>query len=175
MVDTGIAIGQSQGTYGRLAARSGMASKMGIALGGGVIDANYTGEVKVILQNHGQVECSFKAGDRIAQLIIEKFADADAMEVDDMGTTARGKLGLGPRDLNPTRSITAKKEEIKLCLLHADARDNELFSPDDISYHSWLMKEREMLSSANVNAALTRTMDDPFLDKIRGAGKEHGK
>jgi len=46
MVDTGIAIGLSQGTYGRLATRSGMASKMGIALGGGVIDANYTEKSK---------------------------------------------------------------------------------------------------------------------------------
>jgi len=49
MVETGIAIGPPEGTYGRLAARSGMASKMGIAVGGGVIDADYTGEVKVIL------------------------------------------------------------------------------------------------------------------------------
>ena len=40
MVETGIAIGLPEGTYGRLAARSGMASKMGIAVGGGVIDAD---------------------------------------------------------------------------------------------------------------------------------------
>jgi len=52
-VETAIAIGLPQGTYGRLAARSAMASKMGIAVGGGVIDADYTGEVKVILRNHG--------------------------------------------------------------------------------------------------------------------------
>ena len=49
MVEMGIAIGLLEGTYGRLAARSGMASKIGIAVGGGVIDADYTGEVKVIL------------------------------------------------------------------------------------------------------------------------------
>jgi len=42
-------IGFPEGTYGRLAARSGMASKMGIAVGGGVIDAEYTREVKVML------------------------------------------------------------------------------------------------------------------------------
>jgi len=42
MVETGIVIGLPEGTYGRLAARSGMASKMGIAVGGGVIDADYT-------------------------------------------------------------------------------------------------------------------------------------
>jgi len=87
IVVTGIAIGLLEGTYGRLAARSGMASKMGIAVGGGVLDADYTGEVKVILRNHGEGDCVFKAGDRRAQLIIEKVADADAIEADDLETT----------------------------------------------------------------------------------------
>jgi len=83
MVETGIAIGLQEGTYGRLAARSGMASKLGIAVGGGVTDTDYTGEVKVILRNHGEADWVFKAGDRIAQLIVEKVANADGMEVDD--------------------------------------------------------------------------------------------
>jgi len=59
IVETGIAIGLPEGTYGRQAARSGMASKMGIAVGGGVIDADYTGEVKVILRNPGEAKCIF--------------------------------------------------------------------------------------------------------------------
>ena len=71
LVETRIAIGLPQGTYGRLAARSGMASKHGIAVGGGVIDADYTGEVRVILRNHGTSDYEFKAGDRIAQLIVK--------------------------------------------------------------------------------------------------------
>jgi len=66
MMETGIAIELLEGTYGRLAARSGMASKIGIAVGGSVIDADYTGEVKVILRKHGKADCVFKAGDRIA-------------------------------------------------------------------------------------------------------------
>jgi len=60
-VETGIATGLREGTYGREDARSGMASKMGIAVGGCVIDADYTGEVKVILGNHGEAHCVFKA------------------------------------------------------------------------------------------------------------------
>ena len=64
-----------------------MASKMGIAVGGGVIDAEYTGEIKVILRNHGKADCLYKAGDRIAQLIVEKIVNTDAMEVDDLETT----------------------------------------------------------------------------------------
>jgi len=73
MFQTGLAIGLPEGPYGRLAARSGMASKMGIAVGSGVIDAHYTGEVKVILQNHGLADSVFKVGDRIAQPIIERL------------------------------------------------------------------------------------------------------
>jgi len=175
IVETGIAIGLPEGTYGRLAARSGMASKMGIAVGGGVIDADYTGEVKVILRNHGEADCVFKAGDRIAQLIVEKFANTDAMEIDDLGITERGKIGFGSSDMNPKRSITAKEEGVKICFLQADTNNNEFFSAADIDYHPRLMKEREMLSSAHLNSALTRTMNDSFLDKIRVAGKEDEK
>ena len=91
MVETGIAIGLPEATYGRLAARSGMASKMGIAVGGGVIDADYTGEVKVILRNHGEADSVFKGGDRIAQLIIQKVANTNTMEVDDLEITEGGK------------------------------------------------------------------------------------
>jgi len=175
MVETGISIGLPEGTYGRLAARSGMASKMGIAVGGGVIDADYTAEVKVILRNHGEADCVFKTGDRIAQLIIEKVANADAMEVDDLETTERRTMGFGSSNLNPKRSITAKEEEIKICFLHTDTSENEFFSAADIGYHPRLMKEREMLSSTHVNAALTRTINDAFLDKMRTAGKEDEK
>jgi len=124
MVEMGIAIGAPEGTYGRLAARSGMTSKMGIAVGGGVIDADYTGEVKVILRNHGKAESLFKAGDRIAQLIIEKIADTDAMEVGKRETTERGKLGFGSSDLNPKRSIMTKEKKVKICFLHEDMGNN---------------------------------------------------
>jgi len=70
--------------YGMLAARSAMVSKIGIAVGGGVIDADYTREIKVILRNHGPADCSHKGGDRIVQLIVEKIADANALEVDSL-------------------------------------------------------------------------------------------
>jgi len=83
-VDTGIAIGLPRGTDGRLAARSSMASKHGIAVGGGVIDADYTGEMKVILPNHGNSSYEFKAGERIAQVIVEKIQTHDAMVIDNL-------------------------------------------------------------------------------------------
>ena len=115
MVQTGIMIGLQEGTYGRLAARSGMASKMGIAVGPGVIDADYTGEVKVIVQNHGEADCVFKGGDRIVQLIIEKIqvGKADAMGVDNLEATKRGEWGFGSSDLNPRDRLVLKKKESK--------------------------------------------------------------
>ena len=141
-VETGIAIRLLEGSHRRLAARSGMASKMGIAVGGGVIDADYTGEVKVILGYHGQADGSYKAGDRIVQLIVEKIADADAMGLDDLGTTESGEKGFGTSDLSAKRSITANAEGIKICFLQAERSDNEFFSATDIGYHPRLMRER---------------------------------
>jgi len=141
MVETGIAIGLPEGTYGRLATRTGIASQMGIEVGGGVLDADYTGEVKVILRNHGEADCVFKAADRIAQLIIEQVANADAMEVDDLETTEGGKVGFGSSDLNPKRLVTAKEEGVKICFLQANTSENEFFSTADIGNHPRLMKE----------------------------------
>jgi len=84
-------------------------------------------------------------------------------------------MGFGSSDMNPKRSITAKEGTVRVCFLHADTSENEFFSAADISYHPRLMREREMLSSAHVNAALTRTMNETFLDKIRAAWKEDEK
>jgi len=95
MVETGIVIGLPEGTNGRLAATRDMPSTMGIKVDSGVIHAEYTREAKVILKNHGQADCLFKEGDRIAQLIVESIADTDAMELADLGTTERGKNGCG--------------------------------------------------------------------------------
>lgn len=64
-----------------------MASKKGIAMNGEVIDADYTGEVKVIMVNHGKSDCRIQGGDRIAQRIIEKIDTSDLMAVDDLEVT----------------------------------------------------------------------------------------
>ena len=97
------------------------------------------------------------------------------MEVDNLQTTERGEFGFRSSDLNPKRSITAKEEGVKICFLHADQDNNEFFSVADIGYHPRLTKDRDMISSAHVNAPLTRSMNDTFLDKIRMAGQKDGK
>ena len=59
---------------GRIAPRSGLASKNFIDTGAGVIDADYRGQVKVLLFNHGETDFEISEGDRIAQLILERVS-----------------------------------------------------------------------------------------------------
>ena len=118
LVRTGIAIGSLKGNYGRLAARSEMAGKNGIAVGGGVIHADYIGEVKVILGNYGKEDYEFKTGDRIVQLILERIQLDEAMEVDELDETERGTKGFGSTDLGPKRLITTKETKITMCFLN---------------------------------------------------------
>jgi len=95
LVSTGIAFTVPYGTYGRIAPRSGIAVKKGIQVGAGVIDRDYTGEVKVVLFNHGDEDFEIKKGDRIAQLIIEKIDTPEIQLVDELLVSERGEGGFG--------------------------------------------------------------------------------
>ncbi|KAB8070279.1 dUTPase-like protein [Aspergillus leporis] len=95
LVDTGIAIAVPEGTYGRIAPRSGLAAKHFIDTGAGVIDADYRGEVKVLLFNHSDVEFLVKVGDRVAQLIIERIYTPEVMVVEELEESVRGAGGFG--------------------------------------------------------------------------------
>jgi dUTP pyrophosphatase len=73
VVSTGISVNIPDGTYGRIAPRSGLAVKNGIAVGAGVIDPDYTGELRVVLFNHDlESPYTIEPGHRIAQIIFEK-------------------------------------------------------------------------------------------------------
>ena len=74
MVETDISVAVPEGTYGRVAPRSGLAVKHGIDTGAGVIDADYRGPVKVLLFNFSDVDFAINEGDRIAQLVIERVS-----------------------------------------------------------------------------------------------------
>ncbi|PUU81138.1 dUTPase-like protein [Tuber borchii] len=95
LVDTDIQMMIPVGTYGRIAPRSGLASKNFIDVGAGVIDADYRGQVKVLLFNHGDADFVVKEGDRIAQLILERIVTPEVVEVDELDETARGVNGFG--------------------------------------------------------------------------------
>ena len=95
VIGTGIAVTVPTGHYGRIAPRSGLAAKFGLDILGGVIDCDYTGEVKVLLQNHGSNEHCVVVGDRIAQLIIEHISSPEIKEVGNLEETIRGQSGFG--------------------------------------------------------------------------------
>ncbi len=92
---TGIAMKLPKGVYGRVAPRSGLTVKNGIHIGAGVIDPDYTGEVKVAMFNLGETTVSFERGDRIAQLILEKFEAPPVECIDTLSVTDRGEGGFG--------------------------------------------------------------------------------
>lgn len=100
LIKTGLAIKCPQGTYGRIAPRSGLASKYFIDVGAGVIDNDYRGEVKVLLFNHHPTnDFHIKIGDRIAQLILEKCLVCPVIKVNELDETERNEKGFGSSGL----------------------------------------------------------------------------
>lgn len=95
VIPTDLSIGLPPRTYGRVCARSGLAVKAGIDVGAGVIDADYRGNVGVVLFNHSDVPLDVKAGDRIAQLVIERIETPEVVVVESIDQTARGEGGFG--------------------------------------------------------------------------------
>lgn len=95
LIPTGISVNLPEGHYGRVAPRSGLAWRNNIDVGGGVIDLDYTGEIKVILFNHGSEDFVVKRGDRIAQLIIEKcFYEPVVSNERERGSNGFGSSGV---------------------------------------------------------------------------------
>jgi len=95
VVKTGLSIAIPEGTYARVAPRSGLAVKKMIQAGAGVVDHDYRGEVGVVLFNHGTEDFSVAIGDRVAQLILEKISTVGCHEVESLDETQRGSGGFG--------------------------------------------------------------------------------
>ena len=92
---TGLGIKVPPGTYGRIAPRSGVTVKHNVHIGAGVIDSDYTGEVKVVLCNNSKNFVTFRAFERIAQLILENITISKVVEVTEFNQTMRGAGGFG--------------------------------------------------------------------------------
>ena len=95
LVGTGVAVVLPMNVYGRVAPRSGLTVKHGILVGAGVIDPDYTGEIKVALFNLGDAPFEIKKGDRIAQLILERCETPYVREITEIRETERGSGGFG--------------------------------------------------------------------------------
>jgi dUTP pyrophosphatase len=97
LVPTGIAVSIPQGFEIQIRPRSGLAAKKGISVLNtpGTIDADYRGEIKVILINHGNEPFVIRNGDRIAQMVVCPIVQAKFEQVDELNDTERGSGGFG--------------------------------------------------------------------------------
>ena len=114
LVKIGLSLSFPSGLYARIAPRSGLALKKFIDVGAGVVDADYRGEVGVVLFNHGDQDFEVKMGDRIAQLILEKISTPEVEEVSALEDTVRGTRGFGStgvKKANDTGSCSDKKND----------------------------------------------------------------
>lgn len=102
LIPTGLAVAIPEGYAGLIYARSGLASKAGLAPANkvGVVDADYRGEVMVALHNHSTEVRYVECGERIAQLVIAPVYQADFCEVEELSETARGDGGFGSTGKN---------------------------------------------------------------------------
>src|SRR5262252_7650559 len=97
LIPTGFALALPRGYEAQVRPRSGLALKSGLTVlnSPGTIDADYRGEVKILLINHGKVPVTVRSGDRVAQLVVAPVARAHLEEVAALTPTVRGPGGYG--------------------------------------------------------------------------------
>ena len=97
LIHTGIAMEIPKGYVGLIYARSGLATKKGLAPANkvGVIDSDYRGEIMVALYNHSELPQSVENGERIAQIVLTPYLSASFSETDCLSDTERGEGGFG--------------------------------------------------------------------------------
>lgn len=96
-VPTGLAIELPEGCEGQVRPRSGLAARHGVTIlnAPGTIDADYRGELQVLLINHGEEDFTIAPGDRIAQLVVARYLPVEVCDVEELGASARGSGGFG--------------------------------------------------------------------------------
>ncbi len=97
MVPTALAIALPSGFEAQVRPRSGLAAKHGVTVlnSPGTVDADYRGEINVILINHGEAPFPIRRGERIAQMVIAPVVQAELVPVTSLSTTERGSGGFG--------------------------------------------------------------------------------
>ncbi|OGU25600.1 MAG: deoxyuridine 5'-triphosphate nucleotidohydrolase [Ignavibacteria bacterium GWA2_54_16] len=108
LIPTALSIELPEGFEAQVRPRSGLAIKhqIGILNSPGTIDSDYRGEVKVIMSNFGKQPFVVRRGDRIAQMVIQRYARVEWVEVEDLEKTARGGGGFGHTGVSSIRGAT---------------------------------------------------------------------
>ena len=115
MVGIGVAIQLPHNTYGRIAPRSGLAVKHGLATNADVIDSDYRAGVKVVLVNQGNQPYRVEQEDQITQLIIDNINKEELQEVAELDDTIRGNQGFGTSNIEAQsgKNQTVKSQSAK--------------------------------------------------------------
>jgi dUTP pyrophosphatase len=120
MVPTGLTFELPKGTEAQVRPRSGLAAKHGVTVlnSPGTIDADYRGEVSVILINHGDAPFTIQRGDRIAQMVLAPVTQVRLVEVTALTKTNRGSGGFGstgvaPVDADRSKPVAPKRKSAK--------------------------------------------------------------
>jgi dUTP pyrophosphatase len=97
MVPTGLTIALPSGYEAQVRPRSGLAARHGVTVlnSPGTVDADYRGEINVLLINHGDTAFPIRRGERIAQMVIASVARAELVAADQLSSTERGSGGFG--------------------------------------------------------------------------------
>ena len=97
MVPTGLTIALPEGYEAQVRPRSGLAAKHGVTVlnAPGTVDADYRGEINVLLINHGAEPFAIRRGERIAQIVIASVTRAEFVAADQLSSTERGSGGFG--------------------------------------------------------------------------------
>jgi dUTP pyrophosphatase len=120
LVPTGLAFELPAGIEAQVRPRSGLAAKHGVTVlnSPGTIDADYRGEVSVILINHGKAAFTISRGDRIAQVIFAPVSQARLIETVALTATSRGAGGFGSTGVAPSKKAQSPSKRISVSQGH---------------------------------------------------------
>ena len=155
LVKTGLKMALPIGCYGRIAPRSGLAIKKFIDIGAGIIDADYRGEVGVILFNFSDQEFVVNMGDRIAQIIFEKIKTPTIKESEILDGTDRGAGGYGSTG---TRAVSTNDQ----CTKEMKPKDRN----DAVKNNVSLSQSRRLISARQISK-LAKGDNPIFLAIVR--------
>lgn len=95
VIDTGVHILIDDGMFGKIESKSGLNTNYGVVSHGGVIDAGYTGSIRVKMYNHGESNYVFEKGDKVVQIIFHRYETPEFELVNELEETKRGNNGFG--------------------------------------------------------------------------------
>lgn len=153
IVKTDLQVQVPEGSYGRVAPRSGLAVKNFIDVGAGVVDEDYRGNLGVVLFNHADVDFEVKRGDRIAQFICERIFYPEMELVDKLDNTERGAAGFGSTGVKELPAAGANDDKKEA----ANGKDNKTEANKDEKMET---NAKEESTKASDNKDKTETKEE---------------